>query len=261
MPWPRRSIFIWQLGPVLEAEGSVEAVVEKALGSGVAALFVKIAEGVFPYRNTEGEIGDVLADLARMCRQSGIELWGWHVPRCATADVAIHEASIVEGLGHRFALDGLIMNAEPGEKFFQGDVTAAEAYGLAMRKGADRLGKPLGICSLALPHSVPFWSERLERIAACADVSFPQLYYGATPSISGFLAETDAANARFELPTIPVGAAWVGDHGGCASPHDCAARAREFIDLCRERAVPAHAFWHWAAAPPEFWNALKMGRP
>ena len=256
MRWPRRSMFIWRLGPVLEAEGSIEAIVGKALASGIDGLLIKIAEGTFPYRNTEGQSGSILAELRELCRQSAIDVWGWHVPRCTTVHAATQEAAVVIELMQRFALDGLIMDAEPGDGFFQGDVAAAQVYGQAMRKAADSLGKPLGICSPALPGKDPSWLERFELIASHADVSFPQTYYGATPSTADFLAEAETANADAGMPMIPVGAAWIGDDGGGASADDCVNRAQEFIVLCRDRAYPGHAFWYWAAAPPEFWTVL-----
>ena len=195
MRWPRRSMFIWQLGPVIAAEGSIDAIVGKVLASGVDGLLIKIAEGAFPYRNTEGGIGEAFVELCKRCRQSAIAVWGWHVPRCATVDAVKVEAAVVENLARRFALDGLILDAEPGERFFRGDVVAAEAYGKAMREVADNLGKPLGICSLALPGSDPSWPERLHRIAAAADVNFPQTYYGGVSSIASYLSEAEMVYA------------------------------------------------------------------
>ena len=118
-------MFIWQLGPVIATDGSVDAIVGKALASGVDGLLIKIAEGAFPYRNTEGGIGEVFAELRERCRQSAISVWGWHVPRCATVEAVKAEAAVVEELARRFALDGLIMDAEPGDGFFQGDVATA----------------------------------------------------------------------------------------------------------------------------------------
>jgi hypothetical protein len=253
-------MFIWRLGAVLEAEGSIGAVVDRACAAGVDGLLIKIAEGAFAYRNTEGELGEAFVELREACRQAGIAVWGWHVPRCATTEAVAIETAVVEGLAQRLALDGLIMDAEPGDGFFQGNAAAAEAYGAAMRRLADTCGGPLGICSLALPDQNPGWLERLARLMAFADVSFPQTYYGATPSTARFLAETEMAHAGFGLPIVPVGAAWVGDDGGCVSALDCASRAREFIDLCHHRDDPGHAFWQWAAAPPEFWEVLAAER-
>src|SRR5690349_453417 len=125
MRWPRRNMFIWQLGPVIAAEGSIDAIVGKALASGVDGLLIKIAEGAFPYRNTEGGIGEAFVELRERCRQSAVVVWSWHVPRCATVEAVKAEAAVVENLARRFALDGLILDAEPGERFFRGDVVAA----------------------------------------------------------------------------------------------------------------------------------------
>ena len=64
------------------------------------------------------------------------------------------------------------------------------------------------------------------------------------------------AEGSIEAVVSRAGAVWVGDGGGCASSSACAANARAFIDFCREGAYPGLAFWHWAAAPSEFWDVL-----
>ena len=260
MDLPRRSLFVWQLAPVVAAEGSAEAIACKAGALSIDGLFVKIAEGIHPYRNMEGPTGAALAGLRRHCADRGIALWGWHLPRCATEDDATGESAVVAEIADRLALDGLIMDAEPGAGFFRGGMGAAHRYGDAMRGLADRLGVPLGICGPALPSADPSWPDRFGVIAAHAVVSFPQVHYDDERSIEGFLAETEVENARFGLPIIPVGTAWVGEDG-CASEQSCAARAAEFSRLCALRGHPGCAFWHWGSAPAAFWNVLAALQP
>lgn len=147
----RRSMYIWKLAPVIAAEGGVAAVVAKAKRAKLSALWIKIAEGTSAYANVVGSVGADFAKLVQKAHAEGIEVWGWHVPHCADAATADKEAAAVKALAVEFALDGLIMDAEGGAEFFQGDKAAADAYGAAMSKVCKALGKPLAISSNDIP--------------------------------------------------------------------------------------------------------------
>src|SRR5262249_34896390 len=89
-----------------------------------------------------------------------------------------------------------------------------------------------------------------------ADVNCPQVYYGGSPSVGNRLTRAMEANRGVECPFIPVGAAWIGDNGGCSSASACAGRARGFIRLVGQHGFQGHGFWHWLGAPAELWRTL-----
>jgi hypothetical protein len=252
----RRSMYIWKLAPVIAAEGGVVAVVAKAKRAKLSALWVKIAEGTSPYANTVDGVGADLSKLIQKCHAEGIEVWGWHVPHCADATAAGNEAAAVKALATRFGLDGLIMDAEGGPEFFQGDKAAADAYGAAMQQVARSLGKPLGISSNDIPQNLDGWLPKFNKIAFYADFNFPQVYYGGSPSVEARLSKAEAANAHVTIPFAPVGAGWLGPDGGCSSASACAERAATFIALVKARGYGEYSFWHWGGAPLALWEVL-----
>lgn len=254
---PERAMYIWKLKPVLVAEGGVGKVVEKAVRAKLSALWIKVAEGQSPYGPNVGpSISDDLKDLVDRCHKKGIAVWGWHVPRCPTANAAAAEASVFAAEIKRFDMDGLIMDAEGGDEFFQGGVDVAKAYAERIRAAKQKLGKPLALSSHDIPKNIAGWLPKFNEFAAAADVNFPQVYYGGSPSVAHRLDRAEDGNAHLSIPFVPVGAAWIGDGGGCSSASACAERAREFIRLVKERGHPGYAFWHWSGAPTVFWEVL-----
>lgn len=259
----RRSMYVWKLAPILAAEGSVDLMVDKAQRAQLTAIWVKIAEGASEYRNVTGATGTAFDALVKLCQQRGIEVWGWHVPRCATVAVAKAEAAVVKSVATRFNLDGLITDAENGAAFFEGDLTEARAYGTAMAAVATALGKPLAISSHDIPQNMSGWLPKFNAIANHCDLNYPQVYYGGSPSVSNRLVRAENGNSHLNIPFCPVGAGWVGDGGGCASASACAERAREFIRLVHEpeRNYREYSFWHWEGTPSALWEVLNTTAP
>ncbi|MGO8045244.1 hypothetical protein ACC713_20300 [Rhizobium johnstonii] len=252
----KRSMYIWKLSPVIDAEGTVTKVVEKARRANLSALWVKIAQGAAAYSNTTGSLGDKFKELVDRCHAKNIEVWGWHVPRCANVAVAKTEAEKVKDIAATFSLDGLIMDAEHGAGFFLGDAEEAEAYGKAMRDAAHALRVPLAISSHDIPQNMSGWLPKFNKIANHADLNFPQVYYGSSPSVEHRLSRAEDANSHVTMPFRPVGAGWVGDGGGCTSASACAERAREFMRLVKDRNYDEYSFWHWQGAPSALWAVL-----
>lgn len=253
-----RCIYIWQLDQVLTAEGGVNKVVEKAVRAKLSALWIKIADGTSPYRNVRGTTGQDLGQLISKCHGKGIAVWGWQVPHVADATTAGEEVEIVGQILEKFPLDGIIMDAEGGPEFFKGDEAAARAYAQAMRQLADRVGKPLALSSNDIPQNIENWLPRFDIIASVADFNAPQVYYGGSSSVLNRLTRAEVGNAHVSLPFIPVGAAWVGDGGGCSSASAAAERGREFIHQIKQRGYEGYSFWHWAGAPMLFWEVLNL---
>jgi hypothetical protein len=253
---PKRSIYIWKLGPVINAEGSVQKVVDRARRARLAALWVKIADGSSAYQNVTGSMAARFQDLVNRCHKAGIEVWGWHVPRCASAASVAPEVAQVRNIASGFGLDGLITDAEHGASFFLGGVAEADTYGRAMRTAADNIGGQLAISSHDIPQNMEGWLPKFNKIAAHAHLNYPQVYYGGSPSVVHRLDRAEDANAHLTIPFGPVGAGWIGDGGGCSSASACAERAREFIRLVKERGHPEYSFWHWGGAPNALWEVL-----
>ncbi len=197
-----------------------------------------------------------MTKLVDLCSAKGIKVWGWHVPRCETSNKAKREASNILGIASNFRLDGLIMDAEHGPGFFRGGKKEAEVYASEMRKVADKIAKPLAISSHDIPQNMRGWLPKFNKIAFVADFNYPQVYYGSSPSVEHRLTRAEEANAHVTIPFRPVGAAWIGDAGGCSSASACAERAREFIRLVENRGYEEYSFWHWAGAPNAFWEVL-----
>jgi hypothetical protein len=253
---PKRSMYIWKFLPIINAEGSVAKVVEKARRAKLDALWVKIADGRSAYRNVTGDMAARFSDLVERCHNSDIQVWGWHVPVCETIEDAKDEARKVKDIAAHFRIDGLIMDAEHGPGFFQGGKDEAEAYGQAMKAAASELDKPLAISSHDIPNNQAGWLPKFNKIAFGADLNYPQVYYGGSPSVEHRLTRAEDANAHVTALFCPVGAGWVGDNGGCSSASACAERAREFIRLVKDRGYDEYSFWHWGGAPTALWEVL-----
>lgn len=259
---PRRCMYIWKLGPVLDAEGGVNNLVDKAKRAKLSAIWVKVAEGASAYANVTGAMAAKMTALVTRARSKNLEVWGWQVPHCPTAAAAQAEATTFHNLAQQFRLDGVIMDAEGGSDFFHGGVAEARAYGTAMRQVANNLGKPLGISSNDIPQNISGWLPKFNEIAQVADVNFPQTYYGASPSVVSRVDKAVNGNAHLTIPFCPVGAGFIGlSEGGCASAQACGERAGTFIQLCKDRGYESYSFWHWGGAPMPLWEVLNNTAP
>src|ERR1700761_3809142 len=127
----QRSIYIWKLKDVLDAEGSTAQIVSKARQASISALWVKVADGTSPYANVQGNVGSALTDLITKAHASNIKVWGWQVPHCDTAAVAKKEAQLLGTLASQLGLDGIICDAEGTAAFFHGGLPEAKAYASA----------------------------------------------------------------------------------------------------------------------------------
>jgi hypothetical protein len=53
-----RGMYIWKLAPVINTEGGVQAVVDKAKRAQLSSVWVKIANGTSRYSNVQGQTGN-----------------------------------------------------------------------------------------------------------------------------------------------------------------------------------------------------------
>jgi hypothetical protein len=255
-------MYIWKLAPVIDAEGTINNLVDKAKRAKLSAIWVKVADGASPYANVTGAMAAKMTALVTRAHAKGLEVWGWQVPHCATVATAKAEATAFGNLVQQYNLDGLIMDAEGGSDFFHGQLAEASAYGTAMRTVANNLNKPLAMSSNDIPQNIGGWLPKFTEIAKHADRNFPQTYYGASSSVASRVDKAATANAHLSIPFMPVGAGFIGlSEGGCKSAQACAERAIIFIQLCKDRGYAGYSFWHWAGAPMALWEVLNTTSP
>lgn len=251
----RRSLFVWRLGDVLGTEGGPEDVVFKARRAGLTDIWVKVGEGAFPFRpNLDGPTGAALDALVTLAAKAGIAISGWHIPCCRTVSEARAEAEMFATITAERSLAGMLIDAEQGPPFFQGDAGTAAAYAAVLAAAKEKLGIPVGVSSHAVPQGRAGWPHILSRLSAVADFCSPQLY-GVGAAVTTQDQALDA-NHGCGLPILPVGPAWLGE-GGCSSEAECAEDARSLVVSAQACGLAGVAFWHWAGAPAAFWRALE----
>src|SRR5215470_133598 len=114
----QRSIYIWKLKDVLDAEGSTARIVAKAQQASISALWIKVADGASRYANVKDNVGNALRDLVAKAHDSDIKIWGWQVPHCDSTAIAKKEGKLLGDLATEFGLDGMIADAEGTSAFF-----------------------------------------------------------------------------------------------------------------------------------------------
>jgi hypothetical protein len=249
-----RSMFIWRLGPVVKAEIDVAGMVRKAKHANLSSVWIKIADGLHAFENVAGSQLQTFKAVRSAMRDAGIEVWGWHVPYGGSVENAREEAKVCAKLACDLNLDGVLMDAEGGSGYFTGGKPAATAYASTLRASLVADGMGIAMCGNDIPNN--FSDYPFASFVEHADSNAPQVYYGGSPSVLNRLTRAIDANKSVRAPFIPVGAAWVGDGGGCASASACAERAREFIRLAGERGFQGYGFWHWMGAPAAFWEVM-----
>ncbi|APV51470.1 hypothetical protein BWI17_18300 [Betaproteobacteria bacterium GR16-43] len=249
-----RCMFIWKLLPVVAAEIDLATFTKKVRKAKLSGIWIKVGDGRAEHTNVNAANVGLFNEVVKRMHDAGVSVWGWHVPICPTEAIARQEAALACRLVERLRLDGLLCDAEAGDAYFKGGPAEATEYARATREGLDSLGAGFAVCSHDIPANFPRFP--FTEFARHASQNAPQVYYGSSPSVENRLERAIAANASVEIPMVPVGAAWVGDAGGCESPSASAERARAFIRLVHEHGFPGYSFWHWMGAPAKFWEVL-----
>ena len=252
-----RSMYVYQLAKVIQSEGSIPAMVDRARKAGIKSIWLKVANGKLRHQNITGNNKALFVALCSALHAAGISCWGWQVPRCVQEGDAQIEAKLAVTIAAELQLDGILVDAESGISFFQGDAAAAATYTRTLREALAAIGKSIALSS----HDVPSYFPQFPFRSFANEVAFnvPQVYYGSNKSVKERLdrSRNDALNQSLTVPYIPVGAAWVGGQGGCKNAQECATRASQFIQLVQQYGITGYSFWCWDAAPPEFWAVLE----
>jgi len=248
-------MFIWKLAPVLTTELGIDGLVRKAKAAQLDGVWIKVSDGPLPYNNLSSQkAADMFRAVRSALRDAGISVWGWQVPYGKNPNQAVAEAECAAKLASDFDLDGILMDAEGGAGYFTGGSDVAERYAKTLAQRLKAQGRGIAMCGNDIPANFPNYP--FSTFVEHADVNAPQVYYGSSPSVGNRLDRAIHANATYNRPFVPVGAAWIGDGGGCVSASACAERAREFLRLVNEHKFQACSFWHWLGAPSAFWEVL-----
>ena len=259
-----RAMYIWRLKGVIGA-GSVDDVVARATRCKITSLWVKIGDGARPFENTKGAVGKQLAQIVSKCAQSGISVFGFHVPNCPTEESVGDEVDMVENVVRGFGLAGVVVDNEDGSGFFKGDSGTAALYASTLRAAMTAAGKLVVMSSNDIVSAHP--KSYAGVIGKQVDINAPQVYYGQSKSVSARLNRAQGENKVISAPFFPIGAAFLRqpaeNDGGFLDPQTCAEWAKDFVELVSllHRAsplqFPGYGFWNWDEAPVEVWRVLE----
>lgn len=258
-----RAMYIWHLKSVIGV-GSADDVVAQAKRARISSLWIKIGDGAKPFENTRGAVGGLLKDLVAACSAARIDVLGYHVPSCATAQNTSDEIDFVAKTVATFNLAGVVVDNEDGASYFKGTEATAAQYATGLSAAMKKAGKIVVMSSNDIISAHPHAYATV--IGKSIDVNAPQAYYGQSPSVSSRLNWALRENKVVHAPFFPVGAAFLRqpqeNDGGFLDPVKCGEAAREFIRLvallhhASPETYPGYGFWNWEEAPEEVWQAL-----
>jgi hypothetical protein len=258
-----RAMYVWNVQASLN-QGTVAAMVAKAVRAKLSSLWVKIGDGADAYENIQGANAAVLNDLVAGCNAAGIAVFGYHVPHCADNQAVTDEVNFVKSTVNNFKLAGVVIDNEDGSSYFRGTAQCATAYGQGIQSAMHAAGKIAVMSSndIISAHPNSFGIE----IGACVDVNAPQVYYGQSPSVNNRLQRAIGENQIIQAPFFPVGAAFLRkpseSDGGFLDPVQCGTWASQFIQLVSQlhrsspTQYPGYGFWNWQEAPDQVWQVL-----
>jgi hypothetical protein len=245
-----RNIYIIKLAKVVRAVGSVDKFVQRCVDSHFSAIWIRLGYGK---RLDPNLSQSAFAEIQQKLRAEGIQIWGWHLPRCPNLAAARLEASSVGKWARDFDLDGVLLDAEHGDDYFQGGEAEAEQYAGDVSRNLAALGKGLALSSHDQPRGFPDFP--FAAFLNCVSDNCPQVYYKTDvatrlgKSIRDYKALEIGRD--FKDRYKPVGNITVSGDVALPNAGVCLRKAGEFIDLVRHNAFKAYSFWCWDEAPDE----------
>jgi hypothetical protein len=257
-----RNIYIVKLANVVTASGGIDDFVARCARSRFSAIWIRLGYG--PRLDPNLSLAD-FTTIRNKLRAINTQIWGWHLPRCPNLSRAAQEAALVVDWANRYELDGVLLDAESGNLYFQGGAAEAERYGTDVHRGIVASGKGIALSSHDQPRNFPGFpfAEFLQHV----EDNSPQVYYQRNvatrleASIRQYRALEGGRN--FKDRYKPVGNITVRGDVPLPSPQACVEAAREFMRLVARNGFSAHSFWCWDEAPAEIWDLFReeQGRP
>lgn len=252
-----RHAYVVDLNATLAGE-SLEAFAAKCARARIASLWLRVGRGPALDRNFSAAGA---RDMAKTFRAAGVELWGWHVPFCATTRAAQRESDLVWSAAFDFDLDGIVVDAEatPENPRFQGGTEQARAYMLPLSAALASADKGFALSSHDQPplHMALPFDEFLRFVV---DVC-PQVYY-RHGDVAGRLGRSIDGYGPLETGRDfrdrykPTGNMSIRGDVKVGDAQQCLAAAREFIELVKAKGFAGHGFWCLDDAPDAIWDFL-----
>jgi hypothetical protein len=197
------------------------------------------------------------SEIARQLRAAGVEIWGYHKPRCPTRTDASREAQAVCAWIAQYSLDGVVLDAERDKKArFLGGLDEATIYGKEIKANSATSGIALS------SHDQPSLHTDLPIgiFLKYAYDNCPQVYYQT--DVASRLEASVRDYSRLEGQAFaerykPVGNITVRSDVKLPDARTCVKEAGEFIRLVKEKGLAGYGFWCWDDAPPEIFDFFK----
>ena len=244
-----KGVFIWKIYNLEDStvdQVDYDAIVDTIVGAGITHVYIKIADGTYPYNVKWGNYpwwsGGILDDFAKeltvKLHQALVLVFGWHYVRGVRP---LDDAKIAIDRSNELSLDGFSIDAEAEYKLSGKDI-AAETYIKEVRQGLPDI--PISLCSYRYPkvhRELPF-APFLRR---CDHVN-QQLYWeqahNPVAQLDWSMKQYDGLmkgiGLRESLPQTPVGAAY-GARDWRSTPADVQA----FLKACLDRGLLSASLW------------------
>jgi hypothetical protein len=255
-----RNIYVTSLHRVLISAGGAAKLAARCKDSQLSALWVRVGRGPGLDKNfTTPEMAAFRTELD----QTGVELWGWHVPFCANAAAANDEADKVVKWANDFDLAGVLLDAEkttPDPRFL-GKAPEAEIYAGKVQAGLSAKGRGIALSSHDQPSlhtDLPFESF-LKHVAD----SCPQVYYrtaNVTTRLNKSIHDYKVVEAArdFKDRYKPTGNITMSDDVPLPDVPTCLAATKNFIAAVKAGGYHGYSFWCMDTAPDEIWPLFKQ---
>lgn len=241
-------MWIWR--PERTEGGDVDALVERAVSSGLTHVYVRTGSS---RRGFHGAA--FLEALLPVAHERGLRVYGWDFPyfEHVADDVARAVTALqYEVRGHR--IDGFVADVETESEGVALSRATAGAYARELRAAAG----PRAVLAVAVPRPTRGMraSYPYAEVVPHFDAVAPMLYwFHRDPAVD---ATTGVEwLSRFGRPVLPIGQAYDGrPEGGPPGPPP-PEEIHAFVAAARATGAPAVSFWAWEHADAGVWEAIE----
>lgn len=241
-----KGFYIWKVRNC--ESGDANAIVHAAQQANLSHVIIKVADGDRSYNyDTELQV-DLVAPVARLLMDAGIQVWGWQY---IYGENPVSEARRAIQRLQELNLDGFVVNAEVEFKE-AGKEIAARKYMTELRNALPDL--PIALSSFRFPSYHPMFP--FDDFLEFCDFNMPQVYWVMAHNPATQLERTlrEFQARKHVRPIIPTGAAY--KYGDWEPTTD---DVNEFLSTARKLKMNAANFWSWDYSRihlPEIWNTV-----